>query len=495
MTKRDNSRIDPRGRKVKILATIGPASRSPEMLRKLFKAGADAFRVNMSHGEHADHAQAITAIRALEKEFARPIAILADLQGPKLRVGEFAGGKAVIRHGGHFTLDRDPAPGDDSRVCLPHPELFGIMERGQRLLINDGKIKLVVKEADDKRIFCSAEVGGVISDRKGVNVPDAEVPIPALTEKDRKDLAFAVEQGADWIALSFVQRPEDMAEARKLIAAHAAGGHNAALCAKIEKPKAVGRLDEIIEMSDGIMVARGDLGVELEPFEVPPLQKKIVNSARRAGKPVIVATQMLESMIESPMPTRAEVSDVANAVYDGADAVMLSAESAAGDWPQESVSMMHSIAHQAERDELYKSRVRLLETTPDSTTSDALAHSCMTIADTVPISAITVFTASGSTARRVARERPDTPMLVLTPSMRTARRVALLWGAHAVATKDIGSLEEMIAKGKRMALRHGFGTAGSKQIVLAGVPFGTPGATNLLHVVTLTGDELEKHEG
>ncbi|MBV7258318.1 pyruvate kinase [Erythrobacter crassostreae] len=491
MTKRDHTRIDPRGRKVKILATIGPASRSPEMLRRLFKAGADAFRVNMSHGDHADHEQAITAIRALEKEFHRPIAILADLQGPKLRVGTFKDGKAVIKHSAHFTLDRDPTPGDENRVCLPHPELFGIMERGQRLLINDGKIRLKVKEADENRIFCTAEVGGVISDRKGVNVPDAEVPIPALTEKDRKDLAFAVEQGADWIALSFVQRPDDMAEARKLVTAH--GGKSVALCAKIEKPMAVNRLNEIIEMSDGIMVARGDLGVELEPHEVPPLQKKIVNSSRRAGKPVIVATQMLESMIESPIPTRAEVSDVANAVYDGADAVMLSAESAAGDWPQESVAMMHSIARQVEGDEDYLKRVRFLETPPDSTTSDALAHSCMTIADTVSISAITVFTDSGSTARRVARERPDTPVLVLTPSMRTARRVALLWGTHAVATKDIGSFEEMIAKGKRMALRHGFGEAGSKQIVLAGVPFGTPGSTNLLHVVTLSGNELDQH--
>lgn len=490
MSRRDQSRIDPRGRKVKILATIGPASRSPEMLEKLVRAGADAFRLNMSHGSHADHEPVVAAIRALEKQFARPIAILADLQGPKLRVGTFAEGQAVIRHSGHFVLDRDPAPGDHNRVHLPHRELFGIMERGQRLLINDGKIRLKVLEADDNRILCSAEVGGVISDRKGVNVPDAEVPIPALTEKDRRDLAFATEQGADWIALSFVQRPEDIAEARKLI-----GTHGTAICAKIEKPKAVDRLDSIIEMADGIMVARGDLGVELEPFEVPPLQKKIVNMARRAGKPVIVATQMLESMIEAPTPTRAEVSDVANAVYDGADAVMLSAESAAGAWPEESVAMMDRIAVQVERDEGYKARVRFLETPPDATTSDALAHACMTIADTVPISAITVFTASGSTARRVARERPATPVLVLTPSPRTARRMGLLWGAHAVVTKDIGSFEEMIAKGKRMALRHKVAAAGAKLIVLAGVPFGTPGATNLLHVVSVTGDELDKHTG
>ncbi|MEP3052384.1 MAG: pyruvate kinase [Erythrobacter sp.] len=483
--KADLSHFDPRGRKVKILATIGPASRSPDMLRKLFLAGADAFRVNMSHGDHADHAGAIASIRALEKEFARPIAILADLQGPKLRVGTFKDGSAVIRHSGHFALDRDPTPGDETRVCLPHPELFGILKRGDRLLINDGKIRLKIIKATDEKIQCSAEVGGVISDRKGVNVPDAEVPIPALTSKDQKDLSFAVSQNVDWIALSFVQRPDDLAEARKLI------GNETALCAKIEKPMAVHRLEEIIELADGIMVARGDLGVELEPFEVPPLQKRIVNVTRKAGKPVIVATQMLESMIESPMPTRAEVSDVANAVYDGADAVMLSAESAAGEWPEESVAMMHSIANQVEGEEGYKERVRFLETPPDATTSDALAHACMTIADTVPISAITVFTSSGSTARRVARERPATPMLVLTPSSRTARRVALLWGAHAVETKDIGSFEEMIGKGKRMALRHGFASAGNKLIALAGVPFGTPGATNLLHVVTLAGDELD----
>ena len=489
MEKRENPYLDPRGRKVKILATVGPSSSSPEMLLKLVRAGVDAFRVNMSHGEHATHSETIDAIRWLERDLNRPIAIFCDLQGPKLRVGKFKDGQAVIRHSGHFTLDRNPEPGDETRVQLPHPELFGLLEKGQRLLINDGKIQLKVIRADENEILCSAVVGGVISDRKGVNVPDAEIPIPALTEKDRKDLAFAVEKGADWVGLSFVQRPEDLAEARKLM------GGVGALCAKIEKPMAVRRLDEIIEMSDGIMVARGDLGVELLPEEVPPLQKKIVNKTRIAGKPVIVATQMLESMIESPAPTRAEVSDVANAVYDGADAVMLSAETAAGDWPEEAVTIMDRISAQVERDEAYIERVRFLDTPPDQTTADALAHSCMTIADTVPIAAITVFTGSGSTARRVARERPSVPMLVLTPSLKTARRVALLWGAHAVTTKDIGSFEEMIAKGKRMALRHGFGKAGSKLIALAGVPFGTPGSTNLLHVVTLTGDELDKHRG
>ncbi|MEP7222558.1 MAG: pyruvate kinase [Novosphingobium sp.] len=478
-----------RGRRVKILATLGPASSSPEMIGKLLRAGADAFRVNMSHGDQEGHAQTIANIRAAEKTFGRPIAILCDLQGPKLRVGTFAEGRAVIRHGSHFTLDRNPEPGDETRVCLPHPELFSVLKKGQRLLIDDGKLRLKVITAGADEILCSAEVGGVISNRKGVNVPDAVIPVPALTEKDRRDLAFAVQHGADWIALSFVQRPEDVAEARKLM-----GGHGA-LMAKIEKPAALDRLEEIIELSDGIMVARGDLGVELNPEEVPPLQKRIVEVTRRSGKPVVVATQMLESMIESPAPTRAEVSDVANAVYDGADAVMLSAETASGAWPEEAVAMMDRIGSQVENDPGYAARVHFTAVRPDATTADALAQACAAIAETVTLSGIIVFTASGSTVRRVARERPKVPMLVLTPSQRTARKLGLLWGAHAVHTRDIGSFEEMIAKGKRMALRQGFGSAGSKLIALAGVPFGTPGATNLLHVVTLTGNELQKHAG
>jgi pyruvate kinase len=487
--RKPNTKLVLRGRKVKILATLGPASRAPEMIGKLLEAGADAFRVNMSHGDHETHAATIAAIRQAEKDYGRPIAVLCDLQGPKLRVGTFKDGQAVIRHGSHFTLDRNPEPGDDTRVFLPHPELFGILHKGQRLLIDDGKLRLRVITTEPEAILCSAEVGGVISDRKGVNVPDAVIPVPALTEKDRRDLAFAVEHGADWIGLSFVQRPEDVAEARRLM-----GGY-AALIAKIEKPAAIDRLDEIIELADGIMVARGDLGVELNPEEVPPLQKRIVADTRRSGKPVIVATQMLESMIESPAPTRAEVSDVANAIYDGADAVMLSAETAAGAWPVEAVTIMDRIAMQVEGDPFFQKRLNLVDVRPDATTADALAEACAQIAMTVTVAGIIVFTGSGSTARRVARERPPVPMLVLTPSVRTARRTALLWGAHAVPTKDIGSFEEMIAKGKRMALRHGFGGAGSRLVALAGVPFGTPGATNLLHVVTLSGDELKRPAG
>ncbi|MEO1043886.1 MAG: pyruvate kinase [Pseudomonadota bacterium] len=474
-----------RHRKVKILATLGPASRTTEMIEALYRAGADAFRINMSHGDHADHARVIMHIRDLEQRVQRPITLLCDLQGPKLRVGTFEGGEAIIRHGSHFTLDSDEAPGDATRVHLPHPELFAVLDKGSRLLLDDGKLQLRVIRAGKDSILTSAEVGGRISDRKGLNVPDAVVPMAALTEKDRKDMAFALDQGADWIALSFVQRPEDVAEARRLI------DGRAALIAKIEKPSAVNRLDEILELSDAVMVARGDLGVEMAPEEVPPLQKNIVAAARVSGKPVVVATQMLESMITAPTPTRAEVSDVATAVYDGADAVMLSAETATGDWPVEAVSIMDRIAVQVETDPGYAERVHLTETLPDATTADALAASCAQIAETVSTSAIVCFTGSGSTARRVARERPSIPLLVLTPTRATARRLGLLWGAHAVVTRDIGSFEEMIGKGKRMALRHGFGEAGDRCIALAGVPFGTPGSTNVLHIVTLSGDELK----
>ncbi|MEY4270141.1 MAG: hypothetical protein RLZZ58_1357 [Pseudomonadota bacterium] len=475
----------PRQRKVRILATLGPASCTPEMISRLFHAGADAFRVNMSHGDHSGHANVIAAIRALEKETGRPSTILVDLQGPKLRVGAFAKGPVMLDVGAPFRLDSNPAAGDAARVQLPHPELFAALEPGARLLIDDGKLVLRVQSVTADTIDTVVEVGGNISDRKGVNVPDVVVPLAALTEKDRRDLAFALEQHVDWIALSFVQRPEDVAEARSLI------GGRAALLVKFEKPSGVARLEEILELADAAMVARGDLGVELPPEAVPPLQKRIVATARRMGKPVVVATQMLESMIQSPSPTRAEVSDVANAIYDGADAIMLSAETAAGAWPIEAVTMMDSIARSVEGDPDYFRRLHFTETKPDATTADALSEAAGSIIETIAADAIICFTASGSTARRVARERPGAPLLVLTPKMDAARRMGLLWGAHAVRTKDIGSFEEMIAKGKRMALRHGAGKAGSKLVMMAGVPFGTPGSTNVLHVATLTGDELK----
>ncbi|AQA00393.1 pyruvate kinase [Sphingopyxis sp. QXT-31] len=479
----------PRQRKVRILATLGPASANPDMIAALHRAGADAFRVNMSHGDHAGHAKVIAAIRALEKDTGRPTTILVDLQGPKLRVGAFANGPVELIKGKAFALDADKAAGDASRVHLPHPELFAALEPGTRLLIDDGKLVLRVQSVSPTRIDTIVEVGGKISDRKGVNVPDVVVPLAALTEKDRKDLTFALEQGVDWIALSFVQRPEDVAEARRLI------GGKAALLVKFEKPSGVQRIEEILELADAAMVARGDLGVELPPEAVPPLQKRIVATARRMGKPVVVATQMLESMIVSPSPTRAEVSDVATAVYDGADAIMLSAETAAGAWPVEAVTMMDSIARSVEGDPDYFRRLHFTETTPDATTADALSEAAGDITRTIAADAIICFTFSGSTARRVARERPNAPLLVLTPKKEAARRMGLLWGAHAVSTRDIGSFEEMIAKGKRMALRHGIGKAGSKLVMMAGVPFGTPGSTNVLHVATLTGDELRGYGG
>lgn len=479
--------IKPRARKVRILATLGPASSSREMIARLMAAGADAFRINMSHGGHADKAAVIATIRDLEKERKRPSTILVDLQGPKLRVGDFEGGRATLANGDRFVLDRNPTLGDATRVELPHPELFRVAENGMRLLIDDGKLVLRVVDAQPDRLETEILVGGAISNHKGVNVPDVVIPIPALTDKDRADLNFALDNHADWIALSFVQRPEDVAEAKRLV------GNRAALLAKIEKPAALHRLDEILELADAVMVARGDLGVEVPPEQVPPLQKQIVAAARRLGRPVVVATQMLESMIAAPTPTRAEVSDVATAIYDGADAVMLSAESAAGAYPEESVAMMDRIACSVEADPLYAARVHFTETRPDATTADAMAQAASTMVDTIEAKAIVCFTLSGSTARRVARERPSAPLLVLTPSLQAARRLGLLWGAHAVNTRDVGDFEEMVAKAKRMALRHAVASAGDRVILIAGVPFGTPGSTNMLHVVRLVGDELERH--
>ncbi|KQT32343.1 pyruvate kinase [Sphingomonas sp. Leaf412] len=481
--------IAPRSRKVRVLATLGPASSTPDMIRTLFQAGADAFRINMSHGDQQSKIAVIDAIRALERELGRPSTILADLQGPKLRVGKFANGPVMLANGSVFVLDHDETPGDATRVRLPHREIFAAIEPGARLLLDDGKLVLRVIEHDSDRIVTLVEVGGLLSDHKGLNVPDVVVPMAAMTDKDRSDLAFATDQGVDWIALSFVQRPEDLWEARKLI------GGKAALLAKIEKPAAIERLEEIVEACDGVMVARGDLGVELPPQSVPPLQKRIVETSRRLGRPVVVATQMLESMIKSPSPTRAEVSDVATAIYDGADAIMLSAESAAGDWPVESVAMMNAIGDAVERDPAHGDRIHFTVTRPDPTTADALAEAAKNIAATVSAAAIICFTSSGSTARRIARERPAVPILVLTPRLETARRLGLLWGTHNVHTRDVAAFEEMVAKAKRIALRQNIAKAGDVVVVMAGVPFGTPGSTNVLHVVRIVGDELKGYRG
>jgi pyruvate kinase len=480
--------LTPRLRKVKILATLGPATSDAKMIRKLMLAGADAFRINMSHGDQKQKAKLVNAIRALEKEFRRPTTILFDLQGPKLRVGHFEGGRTVLEKGQRFILDCDDAAGDNNRVQLPHAELFQSVRPGTSILIDDGKVRLNVLEADAGHIVSEVRVGGAVSDNKGVNVPDVLVPIPALTDKDRDDLQFALEQRADWIALSFVQRPEDVAEARSLI------GERAALLAKIEKPAAIDRLNDIIALADAVMVARGDLGVELPPEQVPPLQNKIVAAARQYGKPVVVATQMLESMVTSPTPTRAEVSDVATAIYDGADAVMLSAESATGQYPCEAVAMMDRIAISVEQDPSYQGRIHFTQTRLEATTADALAGSARQIASTISATAMVCYTSSGATARRIARERPAVPLLAMSPSQVTARRMGLLWGVHAVHSRDVSSFEEMVEKGKRMALRHDIAKGGDRIVLMAGVPFGTAGSTNVLHVVRLIGDELERHQ-
>ena len=479
--------LKPRARKVKILATLGPASSTPEMIEKLMVAGADAFRINMSHGNQADKAELVQSIRGLEKSLHRPTTILFDLQGPKLRVGSFKGGSAMLEAGQKFVFDRDPSPGDATRVELPHPELFAAVKKDARLLIDDGKVRLKVSEVASERIATVVEIGGKVSDSKGVNVPDVLIPIPALTEKDRSDLQFALEQGADYIALSFVQRPEDVAEARELV------GDRAALLAKIEKPQAIDRLAEILELADAVMVARGDLGVELPPEGVPPLQNRIVAMARQAGKPVVVATQMLESMIVSPTPTRAEVSDVANAIYEGADAVMLSAESAAGAYPLESVEMMDRIAQSVESDPIYSARIHFTETPSEATAADALSESAAQITRTLEVKAMACYTTSGSTARRIARERPPVKTLVMTASIKVARRLGLQWGVHAVHTRDVSNFEEMVGKAKRMALRHHLAAPGDRMVIMAGVPFKTAGSTNVIHVVKLAGDELESY--
>lgn len=485
-------RIDqhlPFGRRIRILATLGPASSDATTIRALAIAGADAFRINMSHGDHASQARRIALVRDMESELGRPTTILVDLQGPKLRVGQFLDGKVQLAAGMGFILDRDQTAGDSRRVYLPHPELFAALNDGDQLLLDDGKLRLRVLSVAIDRIETRVEIGGVLSNAKGLNVPDVVVPIAALTEKDRRDLAFALDQQADWIALSFVQRPEDVAEARTLVQGRAA------ILAKIEKPAAVDRLGEILDLADAVMVARGDLGVELPPQNVPPIQKLIVQMARRAGKPVVVATQMLESMITSPAPTRAEVSDVANAIYDGADAIMLSAESAAGHYPVEAVAMMDAIAKQVEADPGYLARVHFTETRPESTSADAIAEAAARVARTVSAKAIICFTLSGSTARRAARERTETALLVLTPNLATARRLGLVWGVHAVVTRDVESFEEMVAKAKRMAIRTNLAGAGDPIVVIAGVPFGTPGSTNVLHIARLTGNELTTYGG
>ena len=465
-----------RHRKVKIVATLGPASSSYEMIRALFEAGADVFRLNMSHGTHADIAARHAIIRQIETELGTPIGILADLQGPKLRVGVFKDGAAELVVGQDFRLDLDPAEGDATRAQLPHKEIFDALEPGASLLVNDGKIRLKVRDCGATFANCTVTVGGTISNRKGVNVPDVVLPVAALSDKDRRDLEFACELGIDWLALSFVQRPADVDEARVLAKGRAA------ILSKIEKPSAVKEFDAILAVSDGIMVARGDLGVELPVQNVPPIQKRLVRKCRAAAKPVIVATQMLESMIESPMPTRAEVSDVATAIYEGADAIMLSAESAAGSFPIEAVQTMDAVAREVESDPTYTQIIEASRTAKRETVADGIVAAAREIAETTNVKAICCFSESGSTAQRVARERPRVPILALTNERVTARRLCLLWGTLTVVVPPVDRFKAAVVAAVRASLASGLATEKDIIVVTAGVPFNTPGSTNILRV-------------
>ncbi|WP_374304153.1 pyruvate kinase [Ferrovibrio sp.] len=465
-----------RERNVKIVATLGPATASADRIRALFEAGADVFRLNFSHGSHDDHLARIHIVRALEHEAGRPIGLLADLQGPKLRIGSFRDGAVDLIAGQSFRLDMEGTLGDATGVALPHPEVLASLQPDTDLLLDDGKIRLRVKDMHSSWAMTEVVVGGPLSDRKGLNLPDTVVPLSALTPKDRGDLAFALAHGVDWIGLSFVQRPDDLREARGLIQGRAA------LLAKIEKPSAVDELDEIVALSDAIMVARGDLGVEMPLQAVPGVQKRIVRAARRAGKPVVVATQMLDSMVKAPVPTRAEVSDVATAVYDGADAVMLSAETASGEYPVEAVRTMNAIAEQIERDPLYRGIMDAEHNSPENTVSDAITAAARQVAETIRAAAIVTYTMSGSTALRAARERPKAPILCLTPLVETARRLSIAWGVNPVVAPDAVNFSDMVAKAVVLARDAELARPGDMLVVTAGVPFGTPGNTNVLRI-------------
>ena len=467
-------------RRVKIIATLGPASVDRAVVAALADVGADLFRINMSHTDHASLANYVRMIREIEVELSRAIGVLIDLQGPKLRIGAFAEGSAHLRKGDAFSFDLDPAPGDANRVCLPHPEILAALKADHTVLIDDGKVRLKVVEATQDRASAVVEIAGRISNRKGVSLPDTDIPITSMTSKDNADLAAALAEGVDWIAISFVQRPEDVLEVKRTVQGRAM------VMAKIEKPQAIARLEEVIEVSDALMVARGDLGVELPLEKVPGLQKRINRSARRVGKPVVVATQMLESMILSPLPTRAEVSDVATAVFEGADAVMLSAESAAGQYPREAVATMSRIAEEVETDTVYRTIISAQRAeAPNPTVADAIAAAARDVAQTIGVKAICAWTDSGATALRIARERPASPVLALTPKRDTARRLALVWGVHALQTPDPSSVEDMVHRACSSAQSQGFGEEGDRVAIVAGMPFGSPGATNMIRIATV----------
>jgi pyruvate kinase len=466
-------------RDCKIVATMGPASEAPDRLLMLLQAGVDCFRLNFSHGAREEHARRMASIRAAEAKIGRPVGVFADLQGPKIRVGAFAGGQITLRYNDTVTIEAANDTAHASVIPMPHPELVASLEAGDILKLDDGKMQLTVTAREGDRVKARVDYGGVLKNQKGVNVPTRRIPISALTDKDKEDLAYALELGVDYIALSFVQHPDDVRQARALI------GDRAGVIAKIEKPSALAEIELIVEVCDAVMVARGDLGVELPPEQVPIAQRKIIRAARAAGRPVIVATHMLESMIDAPTPTRAEASDVATAVYQGADAVMLSAESAVGRHPQSAVAIMDRIIRAVEDDADYWLNLPRDMTPPQATTADAIALSARNIADVIGCAAVVAFTATGSTAYRVARERPRCGVIGLTPVEATARRLALVWGTRAMVIDDIESVEEMVDKADAAVRTLGAAGPGDRVAIIAGIPFGRAGKTNTIRVLRL----------
>jgi pyruvate kinase len=465
-----------RNRRAKIVATLGPASTTPEVIRALFEAGADVFRLNFSHGTHDEHRQRYELIRAVEEETGRPIGILMDLQGPKLRIGTFGAGRVTLKKGQRFRLDFDGGLGDESRVSMPHPEVFAALAPGLQLLLDDGKLRLTVEAVGPTHVETTVDVGGTLSDRKGVSVLGTLLPLSPLTEKDKRDLSFALELGADWIALSFVQRPQDIEELRRIV------GNRAAIIAKLEKPSAIENLEAIVELSDAVMVARGDLGVEMPPEKVPPIQRRIIRTCRKFGKPSVVATQMLESMITAPTPTRAEASDVASAIYHGADAVMLSAESAAGQYPVEAVTIMNRIIEEAEQDSYWRTNTDAAHPGNDATIAGVICAGLRGATVALPVAVTVTYTTSGSSSLRASRERPNTAILSMTQSMATSRRLTLAWGIHSVRVDGITNVDEMSSLASETAVREDLARRGDIIAITAGTPFGGTGTTNLLKV-------------
>lgn len=468
------------GKHAKIIATLGPASDDLQTIRALFDAGADVFRLNFSHGKYADHQRRMELIREVERQVDRPIGVLLDLQGPKLRIGTFPNGPIQLTDGLAFRLDLDTeTPGSDRRVLMPHPAIFAALQPGVELLLDDGRVRLCVEHCGPDFADTRVVHGGLLSDRKGVNVPGVVLPLSALTEKDRGDLEFGLMLGVDWVALSFVQRPEDIVELRELV------HDKAGIVAKLEKPAAIAALDAIVAQSDAVMVARGDLGVEMPAEAVPAIQKRIIEVCRHAGKPVIVATQMLESMVHAPVPTRAEASDVATAIYEGADAVMLSAESASGRHPIEAVSMMSRIVSHTEEDPHYQAAIDASRSSPSANVSDAIGLAMRHVTELLQPAATVAYTSTGYSALRMARERPGAPIIGMTPRRAVARRLALVWGVHAVLCHDAADVLEITDLACVTVRRAGFGEAGQTIVISAGMPFGVSGTTNLLRIAQI----------